>query len=81
MKKELFDYEIPIALVNDAGITTTGAVSENNEVPKLAKEFAAYDDKVKLWQHHDYSILYEYNVGPDGSIVRTFNQKEDVLTW
>lgn len=79
--KELFDYEIPIALVNDAGITTTGAVSENNELPKLEKEFAAYNDKVKLWQHHDYSILYEYNVSPDGSIVRTFNQKEDVLTW
>ena len=79
--KELFDYEIPIALVNDAGITTTGAVSENNELPKLEKEFAAYNDKVKLWQHHDYSILYEYNVGSDGSIVRTFNQKEDVLTW
>ena len=79
--KELFDYEIPIALVNDAGITTTGAVSEKNELPKLEKEFAAYNDKVKLWQHHDYSILYEYNVGSDGSIVRTFNQKEDVLTW
>ena len=79
--KELFDYEIPIALVNDAGITTTGAVSENNELPKLEKEFAAYNDKVKLWQHHDYSILYEYNVGSDGSIVRTFNEKKDVLTW
>lgn len=79
--KELFDYEIPIALVNDAGITTTGAVSENNELPELEEEFAAYNDKVKLWQYHDYSILYEYNVGSDGSIVRTFNQKEDVLTW
>ena len=79
--KELFDYEIPIALVNDAGITTTGAVSGNNELPKLEKEFAAYNDKVKLWQHHDYSILYEYNVGSDGSIVRTFNEKKDVLTW
>ena len=79
--KELFDYEIPIALVNDAGITTTGAVSEKNELPKLEKEFAAYNDKVKLWQHHDYSILYEYNVGSDGSIVRTFNEKKDVLTW
>ena len=79
--KELFDYEIPIALVNDAGITTTGAVSENNELPKLEEEFAAYNDKVKLWQHHDYSVLYEYNVGSDGSIVRTFNDKEDVLTW
>ncbi len=79
--KELFDYEIPIAMVNDAGITTTGAASENNELPKLVEEFAAYNDKVKLWQHHDYSVLYEYNVGTDGSIVRTFNNNEEVLSW
>ena len=68
-------------MVNDAGITTTGAASENNELPKLVEEFAAYNDKVKLWQHHDYSVLYEYNVGTDGSIVRTFNGDEEVLTW
>lgn len=79
--KELFDYEIPIAMVNDAGITTTGAASENNELPKLVEEFTAYNDKVKLWKHHDYSALYEYNVGTDGSIVRTFNDEKDVLTW
>ena len=79
--KELFDYEIPIAMVNDAGITTTGAASENNELPKLVEEFAAYNDRVKLWQHHDYSVLYKYNVGTDGSIVRTFNKDEEVLSW
>lgn len=79
--KELFDYEIPIAMVNDAGITTTGAASENNELPKLVEEFAAYNDKVELWEHHDYSVLYEYNVDTDGSIVRTFNEDEEVLTW
>ena len=79
--KELFDYEIPIAMVNDAGITTTGAASENNELPKLVEEFTAYNDKVKLWQHHDYSVLYKYNVGTDGSIVRTFNGEEEVLSW
>lgn len=79
--KELFDYEIPIAMVNDAGITTTGAASENNELPKLVEEFTSYNDKVKLWKHHDYSILYEYNVDTDGSIVRTFNDEKDDLTW
>lgn len=79
--KELFDYEIPIAMVNDAGITTTGAASEHNELPKLVEEFSAYNDRVKLWQHHDYSVLYEYNVGTDGSIVRTFNKDEEVLSW
>ena len=79
--KELFDYEIPIAMVNDAGITTTGAPSENKELPKLVEEFAAYNDEEKLWNHHDYSALYEYNVDTDGSIVRTFNEDEEVLTW
>lgn len=79
--KELFDYEIPIAMVNDAGITTTGAKSENNELPKLVEEFAAYNEKAKLWNPHDYSIMYEYNVKTDGSIIRTFNGKEDVLKW
>lgn len=79
--KELFAYEIPIAMVNDAGITTTGAASENNELPKLVEEFVAYNAKLKLWQHHDYSVLYKYNVATDGSIVRTFDGKEEVLTW
>lgn len=79
--KELFDYEIPIAMVNDAGITATGAATENKELKQLVKEFNAYNDKVKLWQHHDYSVLYEYNVGTDGSIVRTFNKDEEVLSW
>ncbi|MBP5451013.1 MAG: N-6 DNA methylase [Treponema sp.] len=79
--KELFDYEIPIAMVNDAGITTTGAASENIELPKLVEEFTEYNDKVKLWDHHDYSVLYKYNVGTDGSIVRTFNNVEEVLSW
>lgn len=79
--KELFDYEIPIAMVNDAGITTTGAATENKELKQLVKEFTAYNDKVKLWKHHDYSVLYEYNVGTEGSIVRTFNKDEEVLSW
>lgn len=79
--KELFGYEIPIAMINDAGITTTGAKSENNELPKLVEEFAAYNDKMKLWQTKDPFTMYEYNVGTDGSIVRTFDGKEEVLTW
>ncbi len=79
--KELFDYEIPIALVNDAGITSTGAKSEGNELPKLVQEFEIYNNKAKLWNHHDYSVLYNYYIGTNGSAIRTFNGKEDVLTW
>ena len=68
-------------MINDAGITTTGAKSENNELPKLVEEFAAYNDKMKLWQIKDQFTMYQYNVGTDGSIVRTFDGKEEVLTW
>lgn len=77
--KELFDYEIPIAIVEDAGITTTGAVSANNQLPKLQEEFAAYNEQMKLWEHCDYSVMYEYKLNKDSSIIRTFNGKEDVL--
>ena len=76
--KEYFDYEIPIAMVKDAGITTTGAKSENNELPKLVEEFAAYNEKAKLWQHSDGSVLYKYNVEKDGSVIRIFDGKKDV---
>ena len=33
--KKKFDYDIPIAKVDDAGITTTGAASEGNQLPQL----------------------------------------------
>lgn len=77
--KEYFDYEIPIAMVKDAGITTTGSKSENNELPKLVEEFAVYNEKAKLWQHSDGSVLYKYNVEKDGSVIRIFDGKKDVL--
>lgn len=33
--KKKFDYDIPIAKIDDAGITTTGAASEGNQLPQL----------------------------------------------
>ena len=39
--KEKFDYEIPIAEIQKAGISTTGAEIENELIP-LAKEFTPY---------------------------------------
>lgn len=39
--KERFDYQIPIAQVEKAGITTTGGECENELIP-LAEEFAEY---------------------------------------
>lgn len=46
--KEQFDYEIPIAEVQKAGISTTGAPIENELIP-LAEEFTPYRKKMKLW--------------------------------
>lgn len=57
VKKE-FDYEIPIAEVEKAGITTTGAACEN-ELEPLAKEFYDYRTKNKLWKSIIEKIEYE----------------------
>lgn len=46
--KQLFDYQIPIAQVQKAGITTTGAKCEN-ELAELLKEYTPYRKKNKLW--------------------------------
>ncbi len=46
--KEKFNYQVPIAEVEKAGISTTGAQIEN-ELEPLAKEFTKYRKKAKLW--------------------------------
>jgi len=47
--KQEFDYPIPIAEVEKAGINTIGAVIENELVP-LATEFKNYRKANKLWE-------------------------------
>lgn len=57
--KQLFDYQIPIAQVQKAGITTTGAECEN-ELDALLKEYTPYRQANKLWeatsQHYEYKV-------------------------
>lgn len=57
--KQLFDYQIPIAQVQKAGITTTGAECEN-ELEELLKEYAPYRKEHKLWEatakHYEYKV-------------------------
>ena len=57
--KQLFDYQIPIAQVQKAGITTTGAECEN-ELEELLKEYTPYRKKHKLWEatakHYEYKV-------------------------
>lgn len=66
--KEKFDYVIPIAEVQKAGISTTGAKIEN-ELEPLEKEFTEYRKENKLWEKH--VKVTKYNVSDDGTMLRT----------
>lgn len=75
MVKEQFDYKIPIAEIQKAGISTTGAEIENELIP-LAKEFTPYRIARKLWSAPFKSIKYQtdrdgnaYRVRETGDIV------------
>lgn len=65
--KEKFDYEIPIAEVQKAGISTTGAAIENELVP-LAEEFTPYRIEKAMWEVPERST--NYNLAEDGFIYR-----------
>ena len=56
--KEEFNYTIPIAEVEKAGISTTGARIEN-ELDPLAKEFKKYTSDNHLWEKLTESVQYD----------------------
>lgn len=56
--KQRFDYQIPIAEVEKAGISTTGSVIEN-ELEPLEVEFTAYRKAHKLWENTIEEVKYE----------------------
>ena len=68
-----FDYEIPIAEVKKAGISTTGAKIENELIP-LSKEFSKYRKKERLWKSKIDSI--SYNTTDDAKLMRISILKE-----
>ena len=65
--KEHFAYQIPIAEVQKAGISTTGAPIEN-ELEPLEQEFTAYRKENNLWQSLIHSIRYV--ISDDGTLTR-----------
>ena len=77
--KEYFDYEIPIAMVEDAGITTTGAVSGGNQLPTLQEEYKAYRTANELWKESNSFVSYTINA--DGKLFRKSDGKEVELKW
>jgi type I restriction enzyme M protein len=56
--KDKFNYEIPIAEVEYAGIDSKGASCENQLIP-LAKEYTEYRIKHKLWETKNNKVTYE----------------------
>ena len=77
--KEYFDYEIPIAMIEDAGITTTGAVSGGNQLPTLQEEYKAYRTANKLWEESNSVVSYTINA--EGKLFRKSDGKEVELKW
>lgn len=65
--KKDFDYEIPIAEVEKAGISSTGAEIEN-ELKPLAEEFRNYASNKKLWKNK-FEVV-SYNITSDNHIYR-----------
>lgn len=73
--KELFNYEIPIAQVEKAGITTTGTECEN-ELIVVAEEFKKYRDSYVLWTVNKPNISYIFN---GENLIRTTNKLEEII--
>ena len=65
--KEQFNYEIPIAEVEKAGISTTGAKIDN-ELEPLAKEFTEYRVSNELWKNIINKV--EYQIVDDSTMYR-----------
>jgi type I restriction enzyme M protein len=72
--KERFNYQIPIAEVAKAGISTTGAKIDN-ELKPLAKKFKEYREQNKLWGKKFNTIQYEL-VGED-TLMRMVAEKQE----
>lgn len=75
--KEYFDYEIPIAKVDDAGITSTGSASAGNQLPALEEEYANYRRDKELWTEKQKDVTYRAN--DSGDVVRVLNGEEVTL--
>ena len=60
--KQLFDYQIPTAQVEKAGITTTGAQCEN-ELINILEEYTPYRMENKLWLSETLHYAYKIENG------------------
>lgn len=66
--KERFDYEVPIAEVKSAGISSTGQSKDTNELDSLSREFAHYRGQNHLWTSKE--TKYDYQLDTNGKLLR-----------
>lgn len=71
--KRNFNYDIPVAKIKDAGITTTGAASEGNQLPTLVEEYHIYRRENELWSIPVLLFNYKWD---NGRYYRVFNNQE-----
>lgn len=71
--KERFDYPVPIAEVEFAGIDSKGAACENQLIP-LKEQFTTYRTENQLWQSE--ALNYAYQVQSE-EIVKLLNAVKD----
>jgi len=75
LTKKEFDYQIAIAKVEKAGISSTGQEIENELIP-LEKEFREYCNTVSLWS--GISQKYEYQISDNNQILRQLIGKNTI---
>ena len=75
--RRYFDYEIPVAMVEDAGITSAGTLSAGNQLPQLQEEFFHYRQQHPLWENRREKI--SYRLSPEGELFRLVRGQEENL--
>ena len=78
--KEKFDYDIPIATVEKAGISSTGGVIEN-ELTHIQTEYTPYRIKNELWKELKPKFEYKWS-SKTGKVERIKNDTEtQLIEW
>lgn len=75
--KNRFDYPIPVAQVEKAGINSTGNIAEN-ELDDVAQEFKQYRTATQLWQNNTPQIAYQYDQSTQ-KLYRITNEKKELI--
>ncbi len=67
--KNRFNYEFPIVQAENAGISSTGKATEENDFIAIQKEYTEYRKQQKLWGYS--TAEYAYTVNESGELYKT----------